>query len=251
MPRLHHLGFLGQCQLYGLYWIPHSHHDLTFLAFSHPSTISPIAVCCLLWHHITVRDVFSFLPCKICSWYLYQRRRSVHRATEIKAWEQDLAYSHRTWEMQCGAYSCLTLDKGDAAKLLLQPFNVQVPGGAILCFQVTGSTVPTRVAVVVVVVILLEYSWLTVLCSFWVYSKLNQLHTRTHPPFLISLPSGHHRVLSRVPWVTQYVLISHLSYTWVSVMYSCQSQSFNSSSSPSWFPCICSQFLLSLLLSCK
>ena len=102
MPRLHHLGFLGQCQLYGLYWIPHSHHDLTFLAFSHPSTISPIAVCCLLWHHITVRDVFSFLPCKICSWYLYQRRRSVHRATEIKAWEQDLAYSHRREKCSAG-----------------------------------------------------------------------------------------------------------------------------------------------------
>lgn len=39
-----------------------------------------------------------------------------------------------------------------------EPFNVQVPGSAILCFQVTGSTVPTRGVVVVVVVILLEYS---------------------------------------------------------------------------------------------
>lgn len=248
MPRLHHLGFLGQCQLYGLYWIPHSHHDLTFLAFCHLSTISPIAVCCRVWHHITVRDVFSFLPCKICSWYLYQQRRSVHRATEIKAWEQDIIYSHRREKCSVGLIPAQRWIKEMPPNCSFEPFNVQVPGSAILCFQVTGSTVPTRA---VVVVILLEYSWLTVLCLFWVYSKLNQLHTRTRPPFLISLPSGRHRVLSRVPWVTPYVLISHLSYTWVSVMYSCQSQSFNSSSFPSWFPCICSQFLLSLLLSCK
>ena len=51
------------------------------------------------------------------------------------------------------------------------------------------------------------------LCQFLLYSKVNQLY-RYISPLSFGFPSlGHHRALSRVPCVKQWVLISYLFYT--------------------------------------
>ena len=49
------------------------------------------------------------------------------------------------------------------------------------------------------------------MCSFWQYSKVNQLYVHIYP-LLFGFPShlGHHRVLSRVPCAIQQVLISSI-----------------------------------------
>ena len=51
---------------------------------------------------------------------------------------------------------------------------------------------------------LLEYSWLTMLCWFLLYSEENQLCIYTYPLFSRFFPHvGHHKVLSRVPCAMQ------------------------------------------------
>ena len=57
---------------------------------------------------------------------------------------------------------------------------------------------------------LLEYSCFTMLCSFLLYSKANQLYAHIYPVFF---HLDHHRALSSVPCAIQSFLISYLSYT--------------------------------------
>ena len=50
--------------------------------------------------------------------------------------------------------------------------------------------------------------------KFRLYSKMNQLYIYICPlPFGLPSHFGHHRALSRVPCVIQYVLTSYLFYT--------------------------------------
>ena len=50
------------------------------------------------------------------------------------------------------------------------------------------------------------------MCSFLLYSKVNQLYAYMYFLFFEFLPICHHRALSRVPHSIQYVLISYLFY---------------------------------------
>ena len=82
----------------------------------------------------------------------------------------------------------------------------------------------------------LTYSCFTMLYYFLLCSKVSQPHVYICSLFL-GFPSnlGHYRALSRVPCAIQQVLISYLL---VSVVYTCQSQTSNSSH-PSilpWYP---------------
>ena len=54
----------------------------------------------------------------------------------------------------------------------------------------------------------MEYDWFTMLCYFLLYSKMNPFYICIYP-FFFRFPShlGHHRALSKVPWVTQQLLI--------------------------------------------
>ena len=92
---------------------------------------------------------------------------------------------------------------------------------------------------------LLEYTCLTMLCQFLLYSKMNQLYIYIYPLFF-GFPShlGHHSALSRVPCAIQYVLISYLFYTQYQ-QHICVDRvsQLPPPSFPPWYPYICSLHL--------
>ena len=65
----------------------------------------------------------------------------------------------------------------------------------------------------------MEYRCLTMLCRFLLHSKMNQPYIYINPlPFGLPFHSGHHSAFNRVPCAIQYVLISYLFYTYLSIV---------------------------------
>ena len=64
----------------------------------------------------------------------------------------------------------------------------------------------------------LDYNYITMLCLFLLYNKVNQLYVYIHPfplePPSHSTPLGHQRALSWAPHAMQLLPTSSLFYTW-------------------------------------